>query len=216
MFIVLKATASDSKSLANSSSASFNSSSDNDTCIQSSKRHHSDSQHQEVSDDIEDLDARVVHHNQPVLISVYKDPETLADKVCVVVTLPSGVTDVTFGLVGTGPATSSAKISYRWPTVMFNVEGLFESHLKEKMSPTHPIILSLKSELENNRKKIDETPRGTMQISLPIPVQTNHDKFTFKAGKNSEGVLVVSAQLSAFDTAYTAKQSDFPCKFQNF
>ncbi len=54
----------------------------------------------------EDLDARIRHKNQPVLISVFRDPETEEEKVCDVAALPGGVSNVEFSLIGTGPGTN--------------------------------------------------------------------------------------------------------------
>ncbi len=51
----------------------------------------------------EDLNSNVVRKNQPVLISVYKEPDTEEKKLCVVVTLHGGVSDVEFSLVGSVP-----------------------------------------------------------------------------------------------------------------
>ena len=192
---VVKKSPSNSKSLEKTNdSAGPSWSSNTSSCVKPPKRYHSDLKHQQISDDAADLDSRVVHKNQPVLISIYKDPATLAERVCVAVTLPSGVKDVTFGLVGSGPASSTARITYSWPEVMFNVEDLFKTKIKgNKMSVTHPIVLSLKSELENNRKNIQEEPRGSIQVTLSIPVQTNTEKIKCKAGQDEDGVLVVVA-----------------------
>ena len=51
----------------------------------------------------EDLNSNVDRKNQPVLISVYKEPDTEEKKLCVVVTLHGGVSDVEFSLVGSVP-----------------------------------------------------------------------------------------------------------------
>ena len=52
-----------------------------------------------------------------LIVAVYKDPETLVQWVCVCVTMQSSVTDIKFSLLGKGPATSTASISYSWPNV---------------------------------------------------------------------------------------------------
>jgi hypothetical protein len=91
----------------------------------SRKRIHDD-QESDLNEEIEDLDSRVIHQNEPVLMAVYKD-HSLAEIVSICVTLPSGVTDIHFTLDGTGPATTFATITYTWPKVMFDIEGLFAS-----------------------------------------------------------------------------------------
>ena len=61
---------------------------------------------EDENEEEEDLDARIRHKNQPVLISVFRDPETEEEKVCVVAALPGGVSNVEFSLIGTGPGTN--------------------------------------------------------------------------------------------------------------
>jgi hypothetical protein len=57
------------------------------------------------------MDSEVVHKNQPVLMLVYKNPETEEENLCVAVTLHGGVSDVEFSLVGSGPVSKTANIS---------------------------------------------------------------------------------------------------------
>lgn len=136
-----------------------------------------------LNDDVEDSDAWVTHHNQPVLMAIYKDPETLAYRICLGVTLPSGVSDIKFSLLGNGPACSTARVSYSWPTLMFNVEGVFFTPLKEKkITSTHPVILALKSELENNRVNTNEKSRSYIELTLPKAVQTKAPTISQRAG----------------------------------
>ena len=68
----------------------------------------------------------VLNQNQPVLMVVYKD-HSLAKIFTICVTLPIGVTDIRFTLDVTGPATTFATITYTWPQVMFDIQGLFAS-----------------------------------------------------------------------------------------
>lgn len=165
---------------------------------------------------MEDVDARISHQNQPVLIAVYKD-QLLAELLFMCVVLPSGVTDVRFKLNGTGPATMLATITYTWPEVMFEVEGLFASALSKKtMALNHPKIIALKLELENNRKHVNSKPQGTMDITLPIPVKTDPDTITYKVAKGLDGVTVLMVDLCAFHRSYTAVESEFECKFEQF
>ena len=68
------------------------------------------------------------------------------------------MTDVGFSLLGNGTATTLAAITYTWPKILYEVEGLFESAIKDPtkpLPPTHPNIIALKLELENNRKHIE-------------------------------------------------------------
>ena len=73
------------------------------------KRLRSDEQ-AELNTEIEDLDARIQNKNQPVLMAVYKDAVSLNEMLAIVITLPSGVIDVVFALLGTGPETNLVEI----------------------------------------------------------------------------------------------------------
>ncbi|KAK4010312.1 hypothetical protein OUZ56_019457 [Daphnia magna] len=152
-----------------------------------------DDQESDLNEEIEDLDSRIIHQNQPVLMAVYKD-HSLAEIVSICVTLPSGVTDIRFTLDGTGPATTFATITYTWPQVMFDIEGLFASAIKKKKTMTveHPKIIALKLELENNRQHIDRKPQGSMEISLPIPVKTDPNTVNYKLAKGTDGVIAAN------------------------
>ncbi len=124
------------------------------------KRQHCDETESANSEE-EDRDDGLVHQNHPALMTVWKDPENFCEKVCVCVNLPSGATDIKFTLLGTGPATNSALISYIWPETIYTVEGMFASEMKSKsLSPTHPLIMSLKQELENNGPNIEASLRA--------------------------------------------------------
>ena len=52
-----------------------------------------------------------------------------------------------------------------------------------------------------------------MQIALPIAVQTAQDSFVFEGGKSSDGILILKAEMSALQTAYTIKQENKVVKF---
>ena len=93
--------------------------------VVSRKRLHDD-QKSDLNGIIEDLDSRLIHQNQPVLMAVYKD-HPLAEIVSIGVTLSSWITDIRFTLDGTGHAPTFATLTYTWPQVMFNIEGLFAS-----------------------------------------------------------------------------------------
>ncbi len=71
------------------------------------------------------LDSRFNHHNQPIVVSVYKDHVTEQEKVIILCVLPSGATDIRFRLVGSGPGTILAVVEYAWPPIAYEIEALF-------------------------------------------------------------------------------------------
>lgn len=78
------------------------------------------------------------------------------------------------------------------------------------------MIIALKAELENLRGNIEAKPRSSIQLSLPIPVQTDPNTVSYKAGKTPDGVSVLIANLSAFHTSYSMKKAEFECEFKEF
>lgn len=58
-------------------------------------------------------DSPVTQTNQPCLIEVYRDPATQSDKVIIVISLIGGVNEVEFLLLGPGPGTVYARVTYR-------------------------------------------------------------------------------------------------------
>ncbi|XP_045023141.1 uncharacterized protein LOC123467161 [Daphnia magna] len=160
-------------------------------------------------DDEDELDAKIAHKNQPVLMTVYRDPVTEQEKVCIVVSLPGGASDVEFSLVGSGPGSSTARITYSWPKILFDIETIFKKAITSSELPVcHPKIIALKNELKNNRDLIDSTPKGSMELTLPISVQTATSSISRAGGKTADGSMVVIVELLAFQNSYTVKQFD--------
>jgi hypothetical protein len=93
-----------------------------------------------VSEGEEDLDTKIIHRNQPVLMTVYKDPESLEEKLCVIASLPGGVSDVEFSLIGSGPGSNTAKITYSWPPIVYDIPGIFNKDIDAKLISLHHVI----------------------------------------------------------------------------
>ena len=79
------------------------------------------------SGDVEKPIPNSIYHNDPVLTTVYHDPESEIDMVCVIVAVPGGATDVEFSLVGSGPGSSTGLVTYDWPKIAFDMDRLFAS-----------------------------------------------------------------------------------------
>lgn len=131
----------------------------------------------------------VVHHNQPVMISVFKDPETLADRVCVVVSLPSGVTDVTFGLIGTGPATWKERFHTDGQTLCLTSKACLKLNWKKRKCPKS----CLWCRRWRTTEEISKMNQEALNTFLSRYQSRKKWKYSFKAGKITEGVLVVCA-----------------------
>ena len=163
-----------------------------------------------------DVDSDVAHHNQPVLMSVFQDPETMQEKVVVIAALPGGTENAEFTLVGPGPGTRTARIEYNWHKLAFDIEGIFAAKLKlGNMAKFHPMISALNKDLQVTRDHIDDTPRGVIELTLPISVQTAAKSFSHSGKKNKEdGSRVLVVELTAYQSSYTIKQEDKKIKFE--
>jgi hypothetical protein len=116
-----------------------------------------------------ELSLSIVHNNQPILMEVFGDPVTEKDKVIVVASILGGTTDVEFSLLGSGPGTTQAQISYKWAPLSFNIEELFAKEIKTGTTPScHPKVVQLKKGLQNCRASKDDTPIGTIELTLPM------------------------------------------------
>ncbi|KAI9556051.1 hypothetical protein GHT06_018618 [Daphnia sinensis] len=162
-----------------------------------------------------DLDLQIVHHNQPALVTVYKDPETQQEKVFILKSLPGGSTEVEFSFVGNGPGSSTAHIKHSWPPVMFDIDSLFAevSIRNEKISQFHPKIVALKNELENNLDSVDAIPQAVIEVPLPIPVQTAKASYQFIGIKTPDGSAIMIADLTAYQNSYSVPKSDMKVTF---
>ena len=155
----------------------------------------------------EDMDANVVSQNQPVLMSVYKDPDTEKEKLRVIVTMPGRVSLVKFEVVGTGPGSNMARIIYCWPAISFNIPAIFKVEIEaKKFSTCHPLIVSLKNDLTFHRDSIDSTPKGEIELTLPISVQTATSSISHYGRISDDGTMVLVAHLMAHQNSYTVKQ----------
>ena len=153
-----------------------------------------------VYEEEEDLDARIRHKNQPVLISVFRDPETEEEKVCLLIPVPQ--------LSLTLKESSERKLG-DWNEIGDSVNP------EMKIEPTHPLISSLKAKLRNNRESLDSTTRGEIELTLPISVQTAASSICRSGGKKNDGSLIVIVELMAYQNSYTVKQKDNTIVFED-
>ncbi len=171
----------------------------------------------EVDDTVDSLDSQVTHQNQPYLPSIYQDPKTMQQMLIVVASLPAG-TDQNFvqvSLVGNGPGSRTVRIEYPWPSLSFNIDKLFASRIEAgTIENYHPKILALKKDLQLVRDHIDETPKGAMELTLPISVQTAAHTFSHWGMTDADGSRVLVMEFMAYQAAYTIKHEDKRVKFE--
>jgi len=175
------------------------------------KRHRSDIEM--ITDSEESQRVSVTHENQPVIVTVFKDPISQNDRVLALVTLPSGAKDVQFNL---SPDGRSAIVDYEWPKALYTMDDLFRRWIdKKELQIYHPKIIAVQSELEKFRDTVDQAPRGSIHISLPIEVQTATSTWSKTGIKRTDGVMMLLVELMAHQKAYTVKQTDTALTFDS-
>ena len=113
-------------------------------------------------------DSRFTHHNQPIVVSVYKDHVTEQEKGIILCTLPSGASDARFRLLGSGPGTRLAVMKYAWPPIAYEIDELFGEEIKSgEMAACDPRIAALKDDLKFTRQNKNEAPKGSIEITFP-------------------------------------------------
>lgn len=123
--------------------------------------------------------------------------------------LPVGATKVSFSLVGSGPGTRLARIDYSWPPIGFEIEALFKGDIDSgKLASCHPKIIALKEDLKYTRQHINETPRGAIELTLPIPVQTAGETITRSGQYRKDNSQAIVVELMAYQTNYTIKSQE--------
>ena len=159
--------------------------------------------------DEERLDFHIEHCNQPILMEVYVDPTTENTKLVVVAALPGGATDGDFNLLGAGPGSNIARITYQWPEVCYDVEKLFAKSIDDGTLPScHPKILALKKGLQRARESVGVAPVGVINLNLPIPVLTSESTIIRKGEIDRDtGTLLLIIELTAYESAYTVQRN---------
>ena len=68
--------------------------------------------------------------------------------------------------------------------------------------------LELKKDLESTRESIEEIPRGSIEITLPISVQTVSSSISITGIRTVEGVKLMIVELMSFESRYAVKKED--------
>ena len=102
-----------------------------------------------------------------------------------------------------GAETRLARIDYFCPSLCVDIETIFEQEIAEVLQSCHPKIVALN--LEQAGASLEEVPRGSIEITLPISVQTVSSSISIK-GKMCNGVMLMMVELMSFETKYGVKQ----------
>ena len=118
-------------------------------------------------------------NNEQVIVFPWKCPIKSVDKVTVIVTLPSGVYESSVEVILNGDNDKDSYseklvIKYPWNDRMLVPKTLFKTgENKRDKYELYPESQALLTALKSVREKVDEVPYTTVEIKLPMPVQTN-------------------------------------------
>ncbi|KZR98463.1 Uncharacterized protein APZ42_006114, partial [Daphnia magna] len=119
------------------------------------------------------LDSRFNNINQPIVVSVYKDHNTLG------------------------------------PPIAYEMEALFGEEIKKaEMAICDPKILALKDDLKFIRQHKAQAPKGSIEINLPIPVQTAANTIKHEGKTRKDGSQAILVELTAYQSSYTVRPED--------
>ena len=93
---------------------------------------------------VQDLDHNISHLNQPFLIAIYSDSDTYQEMLFLVAAVPDGAEHIEFSLVGSGPGSSLAKITYSWPPLAYDFNLIFGKAFLSGLPACHPKVMALK------------------------------------------------------------------------
>jgi len=83
------------------------------------------------------------------------------------------------------------------------------------MAACDPKIVALKSDLQFTRQHKNDVPKGSIEISLPIPVQTAANTITRGGQTRKDGSQAIVDELTAYQTSYTLKPEDDKIVFKS-
>jgi hypothetical protein len=171
---------------------------------------------EEAASALVNSDSRFNHLNQPIVVSVYKDHVTEQEKVIILCVLPSGATDIRVCLLGSGPGTTLGVVEYEWPPIAYQIDELFGDEIRRgEMAACDPKIVALKSYLQFTRQHKNDVPKGSIEISLPIPVHTAANTITRGGQTRKDGSQAIVVELTAYQTSYTLKPEDDKIVFKS-
>ncbi len=149
------------------------------------------------------------------VMEVYLDPDANNEMLIILASLPGGVTNVEFSLVGSGSGTFTVRVTYNWPKISFNMEEVFAKKIAFGIPSCHPKIVALKNGLKATRSCINEIPRGYIELTLPIAVLTNTNSIFRSARKKEDGSMLLIVESTANQTAYTVKKENTKIIFED-
>ena len=76
------------------------------------------------------------------------------------------------------------------------------------MAACDPTIAALKDDLKFTRQNKNEAPKDSIEITLPIPVQTAANTITRGGKTRMDGSQAILVELTAYQSSYTVKPEE--------
>ena len=145
-------------------------------------------------------------------IGKWTDPDISEENYTVLVVLPSGVITGEVLIPTSEDGTDEISITYDWSDAFVKMDVLYMKEiLEKKYTRSHPEVMAMNESLRKYKTNIDETPKSTIKIKLPVKVQTSHQSYdhdvivTKLPGGNH--LVTVRVRMTAFDTMYIVRSA---------
>lgn len=87
---------------------------------------------------------------------------------------------------------------------MYDVQSMFkiDKDGKQIVHETHPKLLAVESALQQFRENIEDAPIATVEIKLPVEVNTDPKTWTFTANKKANRNSVIFIEMECLRKEY--------------
>lgn len=154
---------------------------------------------------------QIEFHQAPVFPCVYTDGATKQEKCMVVLMLYSGVKGISVDII-TKPNSLDQilKVTYNWPTSMYNVESMFTDDATKNMlvARIDPKVIAVEDALKQYRANMEEAPTATIEIKLPVEVKIDPTTWTKTFNKKTDGGIVVFLEFECIRKDYAIFKSE--------
>lgn len=139
----------------------------------------------------------------PLIVAPYKEVNTQVNKICIMVSIPGGATDVKVTLNEEG---TEAIINFHWPRSMHDMQEAFKYFFEAKMMTIQdPRIGAVMEQLPQYRAKTNQAPECVVKIDLPFRVQTTPASWENYGIKRPDGTKITVIDLTGYLSAYSLK-----------
>lgn len=147
----------------------------------------------------------------PIIPCVYTDPVSKIEKCLVVLVVYSGIAGLDVDVVTKENSLEQFLIvNYKWPDCMYDVRSMFLNDKDQKMivHATHPKLLAVETALQQFRENIEDAPIATVEIKLPIEVNTDPKTWTFTPNKKADGNSVIFIEMDCLRKDYIISKKE--------